>query len=245
MNKEKIVRFFNQILNVYDFKIMIDINNDSEKVFRLIDIQKGNLGNIEQEEFSTLADIIDRLDIYHQDFIYTPLDNKQNNNEKIAKDDWDLTAKRYIESNTIAKVLNQVYPKEYTELLTQEEFKIQDIIEILDEDEKFYKSVCQKYVNTFSKEMLVEKDNKIYHIFIDDDYIPLKEKGKITPNNYQEYLDGDYEVYEYNFYQDFYNSTVKDEIANEKIGFKESKIWNMLYDFQKDAVLGIINKLEK
>ena len=241
MNKEKIVRFFNQILNVYDFKIMIDINNDSEKVFRLIDIQKGNLGNIEQEEFSTLADIIDRLDIYHQDFIYTPLDNKQNNNEKIAKDDWDLTAKRYIESNTIAKVLNQVYPKEYTELLTQEEFKIQDIIEILDEDEKFYKSVCQKYVNTFSKEMLVEKDNKIYHIFIDDDYIPLKEKGKITPNNYQEYLDGDYEVYEYNFYQDFYNSTVKDEIANDLNDlalFDEDGNWDFYITFEELKKMG-------
>jgi SNF2 family DNA or RNA helicase len=34
-------------------------------------------------------------------------------------------------------------------------------------------------------------------------------------------------------------------IANEKTGFKESKIWNSLYDFQKDAVLGIINKLER
>ena len=34
-------------------------------------------------------------------------------------------------------------------------------------------------------------------------------------------------------------------MANEKTGFKESVIWNTLYDFQKDAVLGIINKLEK
>lgn len=30
-----------------------------------------------------------------------------------------------------------------------------------------------------------------------------------------------------------------------KTGFKESIIWNKLYDFQKDAVLGIINKLER
>ena len=28
-------------------------------------------------------------------------------------------------------------------------------------------------------------------------------------------------------------------------GFKESKIWGILYDFQKDAVLAIISKLEK
>jgi hypothetical protein len=29
----------------------------------------------------------------------------------------------------------------------------------------------------------------------------------------------------------------------EKTGFKNSVIWNTLYDFQKDAVLGLINKL--
>lgn len=34
-------------------------------------------------------------------------------------------------------------------------------------------------------------------------------------------------------------------MPNEATGFKESKIWNMLYNFQKDAVLAIINKLEK
>ena len=33
------------------------------------------------------------------------------------------------------------------------------------------------------------------------------------------------------------------DIANEKTGFKESAVWNALYDFQRDAVLAIINKL--
>ena len=34
-------------------------------------------------------------------------------------------------------------------------------------------------------------------------------------------------------------------MPNEATGFKNSKIWNMLYNFQKDAALAIINKLEK
>ena len=34
-------------------------------------------------------------------------------------------------------------------------------------------------------------------------------------------------------------------MPNEATGFKDSKIWNLLYDFQQDAVLAIINKLEK
>ena len=32
-NKEKIVKFFKKILNVYDFEIIIDINEDLDKVF--------------------------------------------------------------------------------------------------------------------------------------------------------------------------------------------------------------------
>ena len=34
-------------------------------------------------------------------------------------------------------------------------------------------------------------------------------------------------------------------MPNEKTGFKSSQIWNKLYNFQRDAVLAIINKLEK
>ena len=37
----------------------------------------------------------------------------------------------------------------------------------------------------------------------------------------------------------------EDELPNEATGFKESKIWGMLYNFQRDAVLAIISKLEK
>lgn len=37
----------------------------------------------------------------------------------------------------------------------------------------------------------------------------------------------------------------EDVLPNEATGFKESKIWGMLYNFQKDAALAIINKLEK
>lgn len=54
-----------------------------------------------------------------------------------------------------------------------------------------------------------------------------------------------YYVTLYNIFTEFLEDISDDEIANEKTGFKESVIWNTLYDFQKDAVLGIINKLER
>lgn len=49
----------------------------------------------------------------------------------------------------------------------------------------------------------------------------------------------------YNVFSEFLEDVSEDVLPNEATGFKSSKIWNLLYDFQKDAVLAIINKLEK
>lgn len=49
----------------------------------------------------------------------------------------------------------------------------------------------------------------------------------------------------YNVFSEFLDDISEDVLPNEATGFKQSKIWGMLYDFQRDAVLAIINKLEK
>lgn len=49
----------------------------------------------------------------------------------------------------------------------------------------------------------------------------------------------------YYVFSEFLDDISEDELPNEATGFKHSKIWNMLYDFQRDAVLAIINKLER
>lgn len=49
----------------------------------------------------------------------------------------------------------------------------------------------------------------------------------------------------YNIFNEFLEDISEDDLPNEATGFKESKIWSMLYNFQKDAALAIINKLEK
>ncbi|AVM43082.1 helicase [Fastidiosipila sanguinis] len=49
----------------------------------------------------------------------------------------------------------------------------------------------------------------------------------------------------YNIFNEFLEDISEDELPNESTGFKDSKIWNMLYNFQEDATLAIINKLEK
>lgn len=49
----------------------------------------------------------------------------------------------------------------------------------------------------------------------------------------------------YNIFNDFLDDLSLETLPNEKVGFKESLIWNKLYNFQQDAVIGAINKLEK
>ena len=49
----------------------------------------------------------------------------------------------------------------------------------------------------------------------------------------------------YNIFNEFLEDISEDELPNEATGFKNSAIWNKLYNFQRDAALAIINKLEK
>lgn len=49
----------------------------------------------------------------------------------------------------------------------------------------------------------------------------------------------------FNIFDEFLEDITEDELANERTGFRQSKIWEMMYDFQRDAVLGVINKLER
>ena len=49
----------------------------------------------------------------------------------------------------------------------------------------------------------------------------------------------------YNIFREFLDDLSEDDLPNEATGFKESQVWNKLYNFQKDACLAIINKLEK
>lgn len=48
----------------------------------------------------------------------------------------------------------------------------------------------------------------------------------------------------YRIFHEFLDEASEDTLPKEGTGFRDSKIWSLLYDFQKDAVLAIINKLQ-
>ena len=48
----------------------------------------------------------------------------------------------------------------------------------------------------------------------------------------------------YNLFQDFLEEVDQDALPNDLTGYKDSIVWNKLFNFQRDAATGIINKLE-
>ncbi|MFA8438573.1 SNF2-related protein [Pueribacillus sp. YX66] len=49
----------------------------------------------------------------------------------------------------------------------------------------------------------------------------------------------------YHIFKDFLHELDEDELVNSKTGIKNTIIWNKLYKFQKDGVVGAIDKLER
>ena len=54
-----------------------------------------------------------------------------------------------------------------------------------------------------------------------------------------------YYVLLFNLFSEFLENLNDDYTPNEQVGYKNTKLWNLLYDFQQDAVKSIISKLEK
>lgn len=49
----------------------------------------------------------------------------------------------------------------------------------------------------------------------------------------------------YNIFKEFIGELDEEKIIRTKTGFKDTQVWNKLYNFQRDGVLGAIDKLEK
>lgn len=70
----------------------------------------------------------------------------------------------------------------------------------------------------------------------------LKYLAKLYASNSPQFI---YYKTLYHLFEKFLSEQADKGLLTEKTGFFESEIWNMLYSFQKDAVKGIINKLDR
>lgn len=69
--KEEVIEMVNDIVELEDFNILTEKSNDTTKVFRLKDKQDVNYVDIEEDTYSSLAGLLDRLGMYHEDTFYS------------------------------------------------------------------------------------------------------------------------------------------------------------------------------
>lgn len=70
----------------------------------------------------------------------------------------------------------------------------------------------------------------------------LAELGRLFEDQSPEFI---YFLTLFNIFKDFIEELDEERIIKTKTGFKETLVWNKLYKFQRDGVLGAIDKLEK
>lgn len=70
----------------------------------------------------------------------------------------------------------------------------------------------------------------------------LEQMKMIYKENTPEFI---YFVTLYNIFKDYLDEITEENIVRTKTGFKDTLVWNKLYKFQKDGVIGAIDKLEK
>ena len=101
---------------------------------------------------------------------------------------------------------------------------------------KFEAPMSKAYLDLFDQ---IWNDSSKLQVVTDDVIDNISNAYK---ENAPEFL---YFVTLYNIFHEFLDDLSEDDLPNEATGFKNSLIWNKLYNFQKDAALAIINKLEK
>ena len=95
--------------------------------------------------------------------------------------------------------------------------------------------ISNAYLKNFN-DFWQDKDN-----FADVTEIIIENIENVYKENAPDFI---YFVTLYNIFNEFLEDISEDVLPNEATGFKTSQIWNKLYNFQKDAALAIINKLE-
>lgn len=104
-------------------------------------------------------------------------------------------------------------------------------LNIYTDDNELNSTLKKKFNEIWNNEDLlkdVKKDilNKIKYLYKD---------------NSPEFL---YFITLYNIFKDFLEENDNKEVIKSKTGFKDTEVWNRLYNFQKDGVVGAINKIE-
>lgn len=128
--KKAIIGLVQEMLELYEFEL-VTIGTK----FALKDLQHANLGDIEEERFDTLEDVVDRLWAYHEDYIYRAIEDEDN--------EWDFLVIDFLESEKTMKLLKEITTED---IIGDEEYKFSAIKEILKTDAQQVREKIRKEV---------------------------------------------------------------------------------------------------
>jgi SNF2 family DNA or RNA helicase len=111
------------------------------------------------------------------------------------------------------------------------------------ESDKYDMNMC--LTEPDSTDALLEWFNAIWHdpsVVEDIKQLILSELNQLVENQSPAFI---YFLTLFNVFKDFIEELDEERIIKTKTGFKETLVWKKLYKFQRDGVLGAIDKLEK
>lgn len=187
-----------------------------------------------------------------------------NREKSLYGTEFEVKLRNELTQKAIAKECAEWVRKKATFKTNTTQDNMSGFINVQNDEEKF----TYMPINGFTTvDIGCEKGNNIYNMVnrfevpFSDEYFKLFNE---IWNNEEKLQDVTYEVIEnittvyrenpaefiyfvtlYSIFNEFLEDISEDVLPNEATGFKESAIWKKLYNFQKEAVLAIINKLEK
>lgn len=130
----------------------------TELLFSLRDKTERNLGDIESDTFKTLADVLDRMDIYHNDYVYGEYAERVKSGAKIDADSSCLQDVIFLNSDFCADLLCEITPDTYLDFQPRlEEFSSNEALRYLID-----KNIASKIFETLSAQKIAENNGKIY-----------------------------------------------------------------------------------
>ena len=90
------------IIECEEFSVEVDNN----RFYRLIDMQHANLGGIEDESFSSLGEVLGRMQIYHKDYFFEDMEERFDDNSNIGDFSWEVVLCRCLCSRAFFELLS-------------------------------------------------------------------------------------------------------------------------------------------
>lgn len=211
----------------------------TENCFSLIDTTGANLGDIENDSFLSLGEIIDRLERYHCDyFINGYLDRL--NSEVVPTDDYDRKILLVINSDSFANALLSVTASDFEELhkkvLNRNVKDINPYLDYFINKDIAYKISCENSGNC-----LVEYDGKLYESpygEFDNDLNFLKYVKETAPKDKTGSRYGFYQIFK--SYPEFVESKFYGILNDiDDIGLTENGSWNFYLSMDELMYCGI------